>query len=242
MEGGPGGGGGFVRRFPLYFANGFSMQVQIGAGGLGGIGGGPNPSNNPGSGQNGGDTFFYVSYASPTTGSILRAFGGGGGQAGLLIPDLNYFTPAGGSGGGVQIDGIPPPPGFPAMTAIPLRTLAATVNGEKWQLDQITGAIIAATPPSPSNVNGYYESGSGGRTTYPYIAGFGYSISPGAPSPTYSKTVAVPPSGTFTGSAGGASGLVNYGYGADSVSLTGPSDGSAGLNGGDGAFIIEYFN
>lgn len=45
-----------------------------------------------------------------------------------------------------------------------------------------------------------------------------------------------------TGPPGGASGLVTYGYGADSVSLTGPSDGSAGLNGGDCAFIIEYMN
>lgn len=238
IVGAPGGGGGFIRRLPIYYSTIYNfLDAQIGRGGQGGIGTGPNPANNPSNGGFGGDTFLRL-----TPQNTIRALGGGGGGAAFNYADLGGYTPSGGYGGGVQIDEIIQPFGIINLL-IPKRTLVSIARGERWQIDPNTGAITQITPPETSFLNGYYESGSGGRTGYSVGLGDQITLSPGAPSLTSVRTV----SNTVSSSiicAGGSSGLPNYGYGADSIELSifGISQGYAGLNGGDGVIIIEYMN
>ena len=214
--GGAGGGGGFIRRLPIYNDNNISqLSVNVGSGGFGGTFFGS------GNGQTGFDSTFrmiYTSFDSDST--LLRCRGGGGGSA--SGPASSFPIVTGGYGGGVILD----PVGIAGNTAV---VICSDASGQ-----QVGTTTI---PVESSNINGYYESGSGGL-----CAGNPTEATPGAPGVTNAKTAIKPPLTVGVIAAGGSSGMIQYGAGANTIiyNLGGTAVDIPGIDGTQGVFILEY--
>lgn len=214
--GGAGGGGGFIRRLPIYYdSNIIALTINVGAGGAGGT---------TGAGSNGADSDFNIIYgASSGRGtSLLRCRGGGGGS--VSGPVSTYPIVTGGYGGGVVLE--PSPIAGNSQVEICADALGQRVDS--------SGTI---RPVESANINGYYESGSGGL-----VASVSTTLVPGAPGVTNAKIGTKLPSQPGVVAAGGSSGMIGFGSGANTIvyNLGGTTAILTGLNGSSGVFILEY--
>ncbi len=224
-----GGAGGFIRRLPIYYESGMqNLRFSVGFGGFGGTASGSLA--NPGSsGQN---STFKINFTSDNFGLKLICQGGGGGGARISGQTILVA----GNGGGVILEQT-------SVGGNIQRIICPQANGHTLQL-LITNVI----PPESSNINGNYESGSGGISAGISALGAGNNATPGAPSVIHMKSNGlisgslVPPNNVVS-AIGGASGMINYGFGANTVLF--PSSGTPpafnGLPGGNGVLILEYY-
>ena len=224
-----GGGGGFVRRLPIYYeANITSIVARVGFGGIGGSG----SSTTATAGSNGDNTRMKINYSINNSGLDIICVGGGGGGPRIF----NQAILMAGYGGGVVLDNT-------VVGGNSQRIICQNANGEVFNLPTFT----ITTPSETSNITGNYESGSGGYCARipPFIFPDDQAVSPGSPSIIYSRRYEPDLGNTVTAS-GGASGLVNYGFGAHSSEFRfNPQTINIlpynGLSGGNGVLILEYY-
>ena len=218
--GAAGGGGGMVRRLPIYYEIGMTNIIfTVGRGGPGG-----QVTTVAFDGVAGENSTFYIQYTN-SSGFKIICYGGGGGTRSAL----NVLTQIGGYGGGVTLDNTP-------VGGNLQRIICQNTNGS--QID-VTNTLLV--PVESSNVNGHYESGSGGQASFYVGLGFGIAITPGAPSITnMRRNVPLFSTDDPVSSTGGTSGLIGYGYGGNTIIIKQDSIGP-GLSGADGILILEYY-